>query len=448
MRRYWWWIGPALILLLAGAVPAAAQTSPAELNVIRQDHAYSFNQELVFELEASSAEEIPPDSVELLYSIGHESDVVNRRQPEYEPGTQVTARVRDELEQGQIPPMSTIHYHWEVTDAAGNHYATEEQSFVYMDDRFDWQTVSDGTLTVYYYGGTDATSLLDAASQALKRIETTLGHEVEIPLNVVVYASRSDMQVALPPRGSTFDEQITTLGIVVAPDVMLLLGSAEGVYNTIGHELTHMVVGEATDNPYAEIPVWLNEGLAMYHQDAVEPIYEQVLREAVAANDLDTVRRLSGRTGNAARVNLWYAEVWSIVDYLVGEYGSQKMAQLLDIFSHGANPDAALMEVYGFDRDGLTARWWDWLGAEVPAALRPEETAAAPDAAASAVEATAAAPDAGPPAVSEAATQAPTAAQPASEPAQQPAGPLGCCAGLLPLGLILLGALQFRVRRK
>lgn len=442
-----WWIGLVLVLLLAGVVSAAAQTSTAQLDVVRQEHNYTFNEELIFELEVISEERIPADSVELLYSVGHESDVVNRRQPDYEPGTQLTVRIRDDLEQGQIPPTSTIRYHWEVTDVAGNAYDTDEQSFVYMDDRFEWQTLSDGALTVYFYGRTDADNLLRAASEALQRIETTLGHEVGIPLNIVVYTSRADMQEALAPRGSTFDEQITTLGVVLAPDVMLLLGSDDRVYNTIGHELTHMVVGEATDNPFADIPAWLNEGLAMYHQDFIEPVYEQVLRDAVAANDLDTVRRLSGRTGNAARVNLWYAEVWSIVDFLVQEYGTEPMAQLLDIFSEGAHPDDALMEVYGFDRDGLTGRWWGWLGADVPEALRPEVTAAAPDAEAPVLEATVDEPGAEPPAVVEMATQVPAAEEPAPEPAAQPAGPLACCVGLLPLGLILLGALQFRSRR-
>jgi hypothetical protein len=440
-----WWIG-FVVLLLVGAGSAAAQTGTGGLEVVRQEHSYAFNEELVFELEANSQEPVPADSVELLYSVGHDSDVVNRRQPDYEPGQQLAVRVRDELTQGQIPPTSAIQYHWEVTDAAGNTFETETKSFVYMDDRFDWRTVSDGALTVYYYGRTDADALLRAAAAALQRIETTLGHAVGMPLKIVVYATRGDMQAALSPRGATFDEQITTLGTVVAPDVMLLLGGDERVYNTIGHELTHMVVGEATDNPFADIPAWLNEGLAMYHQDAIEPVYPQVLREAVRANDLDTVRRLSGRTGNAARVNLWYAEVWSVVDFLIKEYGEDRMGQVLDIFAAGANPDDALMEVYGFDRDGLTARWWESLGVEVPAALQSEGTAAPSDAAPSLPETTVEESAGAAPAASEATKEAPAAAEPVREPAAQPAGPLACCIGLLPLGLILLGALQFRRR--
>ncbi len=206
-----------------------------------------------------------------------------------------------------------------------------------------------------------------------------------------------------------------------------------------------MVVGAATENPFAEIPAWLNEGLAMYNQNVVEPVYRDVLRDAVRAGDLDTVRRLSARTGNVGRVNLWYAEVWSLVDFLISQYGEDKMARLLDIFSRGAHPDDALMEVYGFDRDGLTALWWEWLGAEVPPSLREEATAVPKEEARPTESAQEQAPE-----VREAPTQAPAAPEPRPErqPAvPQPTGPLACCLGLLPMGLILFGALRLRNRK-
>jgi len=241
----------------------------------------------------------------------------------------LTLRVREELEQGQIPPASTITYHWKIKDEAGNTFQTDESSFVYMDDRFDWKSKTEGPVTIFWYGRVDGERLLNVAVDALGRLEKTIGFQLETPINIVVYASKQDMQGAMSPRGQTFDEQIITLGTVVAPDVMLLLNESD-VDNTIAHELTHMVVGAATENPFAEIPAWLNEGLAMYNQDFVEPAYRDELGDATRRGDLDTVRRLSARTGNPARVNLWYAEVWNLVDFLTSTYGEDKMAQLLD----------------------------------------------------------------------------------------------------------------------
>jgi hypothetical protein len=431
-KRLYWGVLPIVILLGMVAV-ADAQGG---FTVVQESHSYAFNQELVFELALQSEEVIPAGGVELLYSIGPHSDVVNRRRPEYEPGKALTLRVRDRLDQGQIPPASTISYHWKITDEAGNTFETDEKSFVYMDDRFDWKSKTEGPVTIYWYGRADGERLLGVAVDALGRLENTIGYQMKLPINIVVYASKQDMQGAMSPRGQTFDEQIVTLGTVVAPDVMLLLNESD-VDNTIAHELTHIVVGAETENPFAEIPAWLNEGLAMYNQNYVESGYTDTLDQAVRSGDLDTVRRLSARTGNPARVNLWYAEVWNLVDFLISTYGENKMAELLDVFSHGAYPDDALMKVYGFDRDGLTARWWESLGAEVPPSLRGKPGGEKEGEQSQATT------------IPEAPTQAPAATKP--RPAQQPAtpqptGPLACCLGLLPMGLILFGGLRFRRR--
>ncbi|MFQ5854173.1 MAG: peptidase MA family metallohydrolase [Anaerolineae bacterium] len=439
MWKHWRWIVLVVLLVLATAIVVDAQGG---ITVLQDDYSYAFNKELVFDLALQSNEPIPAKSVELLYSVGRDGDVVNRRRPEYEPDKTLTLRVRDELGQGEIPPTSTITYHWKITDAAGGTFETGEQSFVYMDDRFNWQSKTEGPITLYWYGRVDGEQLLNVAMDALSRLEKTVGYQMRMPINLVAYSSKRDMDGAMAPRGQTFDEQIVTLGTVVAPDVMLLLSDSD-VDNTIAHELTHMVVGAATDNPFAEIPAWLNEGLAMYNQDFVGRAHHNALDDAVRGGDLDTVRRLSARTGNVARVNLWYAEVWSLVDFLINEYGQEKMAELLDVFSRGAHPDDALMEVYGFDRDGLTARWWEWLGAEVPPSLRGEPTTAP---APGREEGATGGGQTQVPEVREAPTRAPAVpkSEPARQPAPQPTGPLACCLGLLPLGLILFGGLRFR----
>lgn len=439
MRNRPYWFVLVIVILLGTAAIAAAQGG---LTVLQQDHSYAFNKEMVFELGLQSEESIPDNSIELLYSIGPHGDVMNRRRPEYQPGKTLTLRVRDELEQGQIPPASVITYHWKIKDEAGNTFETEESSFVYMDDRFDWQSKTKEPITIYWYGRVDDERLLRVAVDALGRLENTIGFQLETPINIVVYRNKADMQGAMAPRGQTFDEQITTLGIVVAPDVMLLLNEAD-VDNTVAHELTHMVVGAATENPFAEIPAWLNEGLAMYNQDSVESVYQEELRDAVRSADLDTVRRLSARTGNAARVNLWYAEVWNLVDFLVNEYGGAKMSELLDIFSRGAHPDDALMEVYGFDRDGLTVRWWESLGAEIPPSLRGEVTAVPEGDTGTTDQEPGQSPEA-----PQSPTEVPAAPQsgPAKQPQPQPTGPLACCLGLLPAGLLIFGGLRFHSR--
>ena len=51
-----------------------------------------------------------------------------------------------------------------------------------------------------------------------------------------------------------------------------------------------------------------------------------------------------------------------MVQFLIDGYGSDKIMELLDAFKEGVTADAALLQVYGFDTDGLGERWRESLG--------------------------------------------------------------------------------------
>jgi hypothetical protein len=73
----------------------------------------------------------------------------------------VTAEVKLQGE-GQttlyLSPGTTIVYHWEAIDQAGNTGESPEATFFYDDDRFEWQSTEQGGVTIYYYGGNDETA--------------------------------------------------------------------------------------------------------------------------------------------------------------------------------------------------------------------------------------------------------------------------------------------------
>jgi len=204
---------------------------------------------------------------------------------------------------------------------------------------------------------------LDSAVESLTRLEDNVGVELEKPVKIIVYQSKADMQEALISQGAIFEEQIITLGTVVAPDIMLLHGTHQDVDVTIAHELTHVVVHLATDNPYAEIPAWLDEGLAMYNEGKLRSGNAQALKEGIRRNKLLSIRSLTSMTGNPDEINLFYGEVYSVVDFLLKTYGKEKMSELLKVFKEGSLTDDALMKVYGFDQDQLEAQWRESIGA-------------------------------------------------------------------------------------
>ena len=119
-----------------------------------------------------------------------------------------------------------------------------------------------------------------------------------------------------------------------------------------------------TYNPYNSIPVWLNEGLSMYAEGEMEPLFHNYLKRAVVDNKLISVRSLASPfSTNTDLSYLSYAQSMSIVEYLIENFGQVKMLELLNTFQQGSNNDNALMKVYNFDIDGLNNQWQDYIKA-------------------------------------------------------------------------------------
>ena len=59
------------------------------------------------------------------------------------------------------------------------------------------------------------------------------------------------------------------------------------------------------------------------------------------------------------------------MEFLIDNYGRDRMFDLLNVFRQGSDYDEALLRIYGFDMDGLDAMWRD----NVTAALSAQPVA-------------------------------------------------------------------------
>jgi hypothetical protein len=194
------------------------------------------------------------------------------------------------------------------------------------------------------------------AQQALARLAEDTGAELEKPVEIYIYANAQDLQGAMIyPQEWTGGVTFTRYGVVaigIAP-VNLDWGK-----RAIAHELTHLVINQVTLNPYIDLPTWLDEGLAMHNEGPLEPAFADPLSTAIAENRLISVRSLASPfSAYAGESVLSYAESYSLVDFLITNYGGGKMLELLNTFRQGSSYDGALEAVYGFDMDGLDALW-------------------------------------------------------------------------------------------
>ena len=291
--------------------------------------------------------------------------VIAKAFPQFTPGTTINSKWTWEMKQsGSLPPGATIWWRWRYTDSNNAEHVSERQTVTWLDAKHEWQTISSGLIYLNWYNGEQAFAqdLLDAAVTGLARLQDDAGLQPDKPIQLYIYANSSDMQEAI------LYEPSWTGGMAFPEHDIVLIGIAPSDFawgrSTIAHELTHVLVGHLTFSCLGDVPTWLNEGLAVYAEGELDPASAAQLNQAINSDQLLPVRSLSGGFSEVpSRAYLSYSQSYSLVNYLIENYGQDKMDSLLLALRDGTTIDAALREVYGFEVEGLENAWREAIGA-------------------------------------------------------------------------------------
>ncbi|MEX2229771.1 MAG: peptidase MA family metallohydrolase [Dehalococcoidia bacterium] len=255
-----------------------------------------------------------------------------------------------------IPVGSDFVYRWRLTDNDGVTAATEEVTYRFLDERYDWQSRTEGAVTVYWYGNDDrnATLALTAARSALEQTGELLRTAVPYPIKVMVWRSEAEGQMAMQSRGATFDAQVLTGGQRVAPDLLFVF---EPDVDVIRHETAHIVTHVAGDGPFSSIPAWLDEGTAVYAQSSPGGGYLSGVQFAIQTDQTMRLRSLQSPANDPGLVNVFYGQSWSTVSFIIERYGEEQFAEIFRLVREGSRVDDALVAAIGVDQDGLYNAW-------------------------------------------------------------------------------------------
>jgi hypothetical protein len=367
-------IAAALVMSIAAVRPADAQSGPT---ITDQGVENQFPDGMTFRASVQSDSDI--EEIRLRYKILPDGTAA-RGVPEFDPAPSVDAEFFLGQPDVQLPPGTVIEYYWEATDADGDTAETETQEFFYDDIRFEWSTVSDEGVTVYYYSGGEeaAAEMLGVALETVEEMEALLQTDVPFEVQVWVYENSEDMNPALERLSEAREREVTTAGVRVASNAVLVLGNAS--FDVMRHELTHVVTKQAGEGSFGGLPFWLDEGTAVYAQDE-KGWFEDAINSAMNRGEVFPIQQITTLAGDPDNVALYYGQGWSIVDYLVATYGEEKYAELFAEMKTGARIDSALEAVYGFDQDGLEDEWRaaNELPARVTATAAPDPEQVAED---------------------------------------------------------------------
>ena len=352
----------AIFSLLALLGPGLVRAQP-ELTIRDSSAQVAFPLAISFGVSAESAADIT--DIRLHYRVDRLSfaPVTSEAYIEFRPAKAVSVNWSLEMIRiGGLPPGSSVEYWWTVEDAGGDKAATAPAIVLFADNRYDWRSLTEGRVTLYWYQGDEpfAQELMAAVQQALGRLNDYTGVELEKPVKLYIYADAQDLQGSMIyPQEWTGGVAFTRYGIMA---IGISAGNLDWGKQAIAHELTHLVIHQVTLNPYTNLPTWLDEGLAMHSEGPLESVFVNYLNGAIAENRFISVQSLSSPfSAYAGEAALSYAQSYSLVEFLITSYGQDKMFELLSTFRAGATYDGALEKVYGFDMDGLDALWQEWV---------------------------------------------------------------------------------------
>ncbi len=287
------------------------------------------------------------------------------------------------IRSGNPPPGVELSWEWLLTDEEGQTYKTEPEKLSFKDDRFDWQTIEDGDVTLNWYAGEEVGPLLlEAAVAGLELLEQDMGIELQEDVEFYIYGSSNDMQNAVLyiqdwAGGVAFAEYNTIL-MGVPPNLADSWGRS-----TIRHELAHLVLGQFGQSCVGgHRPTWLEEGLAMYAEGEPSEEVTADLESGLEENSFAPLRSLNGSfPAHDAEAGSAYSQSYSVIQFLRQEYGQEKLRRFILLLAEGESTDDALQTIYGLNVDGLEQAWRAWLGAPqrpIPPTPTPFSAAAVP----------------------------------------------------------------------
>ena len=286
-----------------------------------------------------------------------------------------TLHYRHATPAGGVFPNTPVEMGFRLTFADGHTVDGPTVTHLYVDDRYTWKALSGSVVRVYWTQGDSSfgQKLLDVGEKAIKNATSLLGVTETDPIDFYVYADRTAFYDVI---GKGLQENVGGLALPELRTLFANIGSSNAddpwVSVVVPHELTHIVFGTATQNPYHEPLHWLNEGLAVYLSQGYDAGARSSVNSAAQSGDLMPLSALVQQfPASADRFSLAYDEAVSAIDFMVHTYGRPALVRLIRGYADGISDDAAFQKALGVDTKGFEAAWLKDLGISAPAPFGP-----------------------------------------------------------------------------
>jgi hypothetical protein len=326
---------------------------------------YNFGQQVTFSVHVSS--DVVIEQVHLFFRPVNEAEARSATL-DIEPGHEVESDHVHDLRFSPLPPFSTVFYWFHIEYAGGQSEptVTEPKSFVYEDNRFQWEHLAGEGVTVHWiteHGDpVFGQAALDIAVASVEEISAELDTLPPESIDIYIYDSQDGLYgaMALAGRGWVVGQAHPDLGSIV---VAIPFDSTEGykgrMRRYIPHEVTHLLVYQAvTSAGYKYVPEWLDEGLATANEQLPTVEHDIQLEAAREQGRLIPLKDLCVPfPPNPQTAFLAYAQSGSIVAFIRDEYGDSGIRNLLAAYRDGSSCAMGVQNGLDISLSGLETAW-------------------------------------------------------------------------------------------
>jgi Peptidase MA superfamily len=349
----------ASITILASLMPVSRlQAAAPEQQVVfeNEDPIYTFREQIVFSGEIHSP--LPIREAQLfIQSTGLPDTIVLPIDIDLEGNASATF----DLRQAPFRAFSELSYWYRVVTENGLAQTSPQFSLRYIDNRYEWKQLEGDQFTVYWYSGEVpfAQEVLNVANTSVLNWRNYLNIPPPGKTGIYVYDSVEAMQSALQTAAQTW------VAGHADPDLGLILISLPPgpeqhleMERQIPHELMHISLFSALGPAYANLPAWLNEGLASMAELYPNPDYQGLLENAYRSGELQPFsalcRAFPAETDQAL---VAYAQSASLSRYIFDQYGPGAFEEILAYLLQGKDCQDAVEASLGINLVQLDNQW-------------------------------------------------------------------------------------------
>ncbi|MDO8971083.1 MAG: peptidase MA family metallohydrolase [Saprospiraceae bacterium] len=266
-----------------------------------------------------------------------------------------------DLKVHSLRPFARITYWFRAKTNDEKYYDSEKLQFDYIDNREVWQSIDDGAIQVnWLQGDLDfGQDALNSASAAAKSTQNLFPGQNVVGLRIYIYDSAVRVQEALYYNSSELivGQANPDLGIVL---ISISPGDEQRLEmdRQIPHELMHFIIYQMVGDNYANVPLWLNEGLASLAETFTNPDYQRALKKAAKENNLMPMAGLCVVfPQDASGAFLGYAQSASFLRFLQAKYGNKSLFDLVNAYKNGYSCEDGVQAASGSSLNQLDYRW-------------------------------------------------------------------------------------------